>query len=308
MPKKITWEDAEESVNSLGYGLLDLYVDRGRSRVVIQDEDGYRYDAQIVNLKNGRTPTIANPQNPYSLGNIQLYLENNDKTFYLCDDNVYKDSQKKLKFHCTVCDEYFLMSWDYVLRGIGCSVCSGQKVGERTNLGYLRSDLAEEWSPRNKLRPNEVTLGSNKKVWWICSECGHEWKASVTNRTNVGSGCPECAEKQSESKVANRLKEYCKEFYNAETEYSELTNPETGRYLRYDIYIPDGFYVEVQGRQHFKYVPYWHKTKKRFKEQQRRDAIKKEWAEAHGVFIEIDIRKYDTPEKAIEFLLNELNT
>ena len=43
------------------------------------------------------------------------------------------------------------------------------------------------------LTPEQVTLGSNKKVWWRCSE-RHIWQAAIYARTRTrGSGCPICA-------------------------------------------------------------------------------------------------------------------
>ena len=58
-------------------------------------------------------------------------------------------------------------------------------------------DVAKEWHPtkNGELSVNDITAGSNKKVWWLGS-CGHEWQATVTNRTNRKSGCPFCAGKK----------------------------------------------------------------------------------------------------------------
>ncbi len=39
-----------------------------------------------------------------------------------------------------------------------------------------------------------VSVGSKKKVWWKCSECGYEWQAAIYNRTkDKPSGCPKCS-------------------------------------------------------------------------------------------------------------------
>jgi DNA-directed RNA polymerase subunit RPC12/RpoP len=56
--------------------------------------------------------------------------------------------------------------------------------------------LLEEWAD-TEMAPREVTKGSNRKAPWNCRDCGHEWRASVTNRTKSErpSGCPECAGK-----------------------------------------------------------------------------------------------------------------
>ncbi|MEI2361842.1 zinc-ribbon domain-containing protein [Priestia megaterium] len=53
--------------------------------------------------------------------------------------------------------------------------------------------LSAQWhSEKNKeLTPEDVTVMSNRKVWWICSE-GHEWEAAVSGRTR-GTGCPYCS-------------------------------------------------------------------------------------------------------------------
>lgn len=68
------------------------------------------------------------------------------------------------------------------------------------NLLQLRPNLAVEWDYKKNypLRPEDVTLGSNKKVWWIYpyddprtgKHFDFEWKASVYSRTKDGLNCP----------------------------------------------------------------------------------------------------------------------
>lgn len=56
--------------------------------------------------------------------------------------------------------------------------------------------LLAEWDRKKNtlagFEPENTSLNSKQKVFWICSE-GHEWSASVVSRYNKGSGCPECA-------------------------------------------------------------------------------------------------------------------
>lgn len=56
--------------------------------------------------------------------------------------------------------------------------------------------IAQEWHPtkNGQLKPDMVTFGSGKRVWWIC-EKGHEWQACVNWRVQ-GNGCPVCANQQ----------------------------------------------------------------------------------------------------------------
>lgn len=78
----------------------------------------------------------------------------------------------------------------------GCPYCTGKSVLPGFNdLATLKPKLAEEWyAPLNgALTPDRVTLGSNKKVWWRCSD-GHVWQAVIYSRTRKkAAGCPVCA-------------------------------------------------------------------------------------------------------------------
>lgn len=81
----------------------------------------------------------------------------------------------------------------YRFDGYGCPYCTRQKVTVGDNdLATLRPDLACEWdAEKNDLTPEDVTCGSGKKVWWICSN-DHSWRAMVKKRV-VGQGCPYCS-------------------------------------------------------------------------------------------------------------------
>ena len=57
-------------------------------------------------------------------------------------------------------------------------------------------NLIAEWNYEKNivLDPSQLTLGSNKKVWWKCGK-GHEWEATVNNR-NKGRKCPFCSSRK----------------------------------------------------------------------------------------------------------------
>jgi hypothetical protein len=61
------------------------------------------------------------------------------------------------------------------------------------SLQSKKPELAKQWHPIKNmpLTPNDVSSGSGKKVWWICSN-NHDWKAVINSR-NRGIGCPYCA-------------------------------------------------------------------------------------------------------------------
>ena len=60
------------------------------------------------------------------------------------------------------------------------------------SLAEVYPELVSEWSEKNlPLTPDDITFGSNKKVWWR-GACGHEWQTSVKARSN-GEKCPICS-------------------------------------------------------------------------------------------------------------------
>lgn len=71
--------------------------------------------------------------------------------------------------------------------------------------------LMAEWDwEKNKnlnYNPESITLGSNKKVWWLCPK-GHSYSATVSNR-NHGNSCPYCKGKKV-LKGFNDLETWCR--------------------------------------------------------------------------------------------------
>lgn len=86
------------------------------------------------------------------------------------------------------------------VRGSQCPICAGRKVlpGYNDLLSH-DPELAAEWHPtkNDELTPEQVTVHSNKKVWWQC-EKGHAWCTTVASRSN-GHGCPVCAGKRKDT-------------------------------------------------------------------------------------------------------------
>jgi DNA-directed RNA polymerase subunit RPC12/RpoP len=102
-----------------------------------------------------------------------------------------KGSDKKAQWECERGH-----SWSAVISsrvsGVGCPYCSGARVivGE-TDLETLHPGIAIE---ANGWDPSKVGVGGGKKLW-TC-QIGHDYMASVSNRTYMGSGCPYCSNKE----------------------------------------------------------------------------------------------------------------
>jgi uncharacterized protein YchJ len=80
------------------------------------------------------------------------------------------------------------------LKGTGCPFCANRRAGLMSSLAVLVPKVAREWHPTKNgaLRPKDVVPGSRKQAWWRC-HVGHEWQASMIQRTQKGYGCPYCS-------------------------------------------------------------------------------------------------------------------
>ena len=86
-----------------------------------------------------------------------------------------------------------------------------KQVSNKNNLKELYPELAKEWNyeKNGNFTPDKVTPGSDKRVWWKCKECGHEWITTVGHRVG-GTGCPICATKQNRDNhyLAKKIYQY----------------------------------------------------------------------------------------------------
>lgn len=106
---------------------------------------------------------------------------------------VSAGSHKKVLWECELGHEWSATVKNRALLDSGCPYCNCRAVLKGFNdLATLRPELIEEWSDRNNpLKPTDIPLFSNRKVWWRC-KIGHEWFALVSSRSD-GHGCPYCA-------------------------------------------------------------------------------------------------------------------
>ena len=123
---------------------------------------------------------------------IVAFEWNYERNGNLRPENVTANSNKKVWWKCNNGHE-----WQATIanrhRGYGCPYCAGQKVLQGYNdLKTTNPTLASEWNYEKNinLKPENISAGSNKKVWWKCSK-GHEWEATIKNR-NRGHNCPYC--------------------------------------------------------------------------------------------------------------------
>ena len=114
----------------------------------------------------------------------------------LTPDQVTARSARKVWWRCGAGHEWKTTIAKRAIRGDNCPYCSGHRPSTEYCLQAYYPTIAAQWHPEKNgtLTPLDVTPGSGKNVWWRC-EKGHEWKASVSNRSRRGHNCPYCADR-----------------------------------------------------------------------------------------------------------------
>ena len=134
---------------------------------------------------------------------------NYEKNGDLKPDMIASQSHKKvwwiLPYDDPITGKHFDFEWEAKIQsrvrgGHGCPYLSGQALWVGFNDLQTRfPSLAAEWHPTKNgtLKPNMVTYGIAKKVWWLLpyddpitgKHFDFEWEAKINNRAQ-GAGCP----------------------------------------------------------------------------------------------------------------------
>ena len=172
-----------------------------RKKVWWQCAHGHEWQAIVAARKSGNgCPVCANQvivPGENDLATMQPELAGQwhpEKNGHLTPDMVCDGSNRKVWWRCAKGHEWQAMVYSRALGGSGCPVCAGKQIVSGENdLATAHPEIAKEWHPTKNemLRPDEVAVCSNKKVWWICDK-GHEYQTIVADRTSQKTGCPYC--------------------------------------------------------------------------------------------------------------------
>ena len=176
----------------------------GKEKVWWKCEKGHNYQAIVSNKVNQQTkcPYCANKKiiigfNDLATTNPELLeewdYEKNDQ-LGIKPQNVKKNTDKKVWWKCEKGHEYKSSIVNRTKsKGTCCPYCSGNKVLKGFNdIASTNPELLKEWDySKNTIKPDEVTKGTHKKIWWICSN-NHSYEATIPARRR-GTGCPYCS-------------------------------------------------------------------------------------------------------------------
>lgn len=195
---------AEWNITKNGDLTPDKVMPKSNLKVWWKCKNGHEWQAQISSRASGNGCPVCSGRKVLTgyndLASINPMLSaqwHPTKNGTLNPQCISPFSHKKVWWMCDKGHE-----WEAIIAkrssGQGCPICSGHKVLAGYNdLETIKPELAKQWHPlkNNGLLPNMVSIGSHKKVWWICGK-GHEWQAVIKNRVN-GTGCPICNKERS---------------------------------------------------------------------------------------------------------------
>lgn len=187
-------------------------------------------------------------------------------------DELTLRSNKYANWKCHKCGH----KWNTKInnRGIlgrNCPKCARKAAGEKhskeaakkNNFAKHFPELAKEWHPtkNGSLKPEDVSVSSEKRVWWKCSWCGNSWHMMVKTRTGEKKGgCPNC------SKLSTSFPEQAI-YYYIKKAFKDAINKDQTFGTEFDIFIPSiKTAIEYDG-------VHWHSKDKVYKRDVKKDQI-----------------------------------
>ncbi len=204
-------EIAKQMHPQLNNGLLPNHVTaHSNKKVVWICDKGHSYEATPDKRVNGGgCPYCNNRRLLVGYNDLQTtYPDIAGEWNYSLNEGTPRDytyrSTFKAHWKCSICGH----EWKAKIRDrvdskyYLCPRCTLKKRGEERHYRELGKKggitdplLLAEWDyEKNDRRPDDYTPKSNEEVFWICSKCGYQYSAKISNRA-IGRGCACCSNK-----------------------------------------------------------------------------------------------------------------
>jgi len=203
-----------------------------------------------------------------------------EKSKYWSDKNELKpkdveiNSHKKFYFYCNKCNHEFLRSINKLYNDKEhCSycvipsklLCNNNDCKFCFEKSFASYEKSKYWSDKNIENPRNLMKSSDKKYWFNCNICSHEFSSSLSHITN-GTWCPFCVNKTEQNLYDKLVLIYPELIQQYKVEWCKNIN-----YLPFDFCIEEyKIIIELDGRQHFEQVSNWNSPE----ENQHRDKFK----------------------------------
>ena len=195
---------------------------------------------------------------------------------------IYTKSINKVCIICPIHGEFEQVSGEHI-RGRGCSKC-GRIIHEKSRRSTTELFIEKSKKIHKDLYDYSKVnyINARKDVCIICVKHGEFWQ-NPNNHIN-GQGCPICKCSSGEQLIFNWLKENSIKFVQQkEIEVHKIARNTNKVIIDFFIKHNDKqYFIEYDGKQHFEFVPYFHKGGIiDFEKQINRDRILEEFCELY---------------------------
>jgi hypothetical protein len=290
---KITLAICKQFAISRGGLCLSTSYKNNHQKMNWKCSEGHEWKAIFGNIK------LKNSWCPKCHGNEKLNIEK-CKQFAIskggeCLSKTYKNCLQKMKWRCSEGHEWTTSFSSIKNVNTWCPTCVGKKK-------LTIEECQEVARSRNGLCLSKTYKNAFQKLKWKCDK-NHEWVATFNGIKNGNSWCPQCSAGKSEQLCREIFEKYLLEkFPNVRPKW--LGGLELDGYNK-ELKIA----FEYNGKQHYKYIPYFHRNgKKDFKSQQERDKRKIQLCVEHGVKLISIPYKFNcqNPDELESFIYREL--
>lgn len=171
------------------------------------------------------------------------------------------------------CKEHgdFLQSPANHIKGHGCPDCGLVRTLDSTRLTKEDFEIKAIEIHDSKYDYSDfIYLSTHNKGKIKCNICAHSFEQTPSGHIYQKQGCPRCKKSKGELRIIEILDKHDIDFQ------MEYKLPESGDNYRYDFYLPDyRILIEFHGKQHYKYIPFFHSSEFEFLARKEVDTIKK---------------------------------
>jgi very-short-patch-repair endonuclease len=129
----------------------------------------------------------------------------NEKSKYWSSKNnilprqVFKSAGNKYIFNCDKCNHEFSSSLDKIKIGRWCpyccnpqkKLCGNKDCLDCHNKSFASHEKSKYWSNKNELKPEFVLKNGDKRIWFNCDVCQHDFEKQIKYVSKDG-WCPYC--------------------------------------------------------------------------------------------------------------------
>lgn len=283
MTAKISISYINKILEERGY-----YLESGQTykssqeKMIIFDQEGYKYSISIGSFINNiahkcKSLYRFSTRNYFSIENIKLWINKNNKTFSLKSEIFINSRKRNLAFLCSICNNEWNSCWNDIMSNRGCPPCALKTSGEKHRISIDEVIKMFEENSIEIIDPSSYTI-TEEKVFSKCKKCGYEWFTDYHHVRN-GRACPVCKMSRGEKKIKKYLDSQ-EIFYEPQKRFPDCKYK---KMLPFDFYLPDyETCIEYNGIQHYEEVDYFggesHLNKVKI-----RDDIKKKYCDINGI-------------------------